>query len=199
MSEPPQPPNQDENPPTGDAVPPERRVKKDRLRTSDLRRRLRPEVEPPATVLKKAGPDAPQGGHSDLADRETSRVRLVPQTPLPPPWRVIFHATYPVRSTIGLDVRQTMTVGRNNPDTNELVDLDLTPYMAMQYGVSRQHAALIPTSEGLFLVDLGSKNGTWLNGLYLDPGQQYPLKGGDQLEFGLMKIEVRSVNRLGRS
>ena len=65
-------------------------------------------------------------------------------------------------------------------------------------GVSRQHALLLPADEGLYLIDLDSTNGTWINGLYLQPGQKYPLRTGDVVEFGLLKMLVRVVGAVPR-
>jgi Domain of unknown function (DUF6382)/FHA domain len=49
-------------------------------------------------------------------------------------------------------------------------------------GVSKHHCELIPTSEGnLELRDLGSRNGTELQGELLIPYKLYPLKDGDKL------------------
>jgi pSer/pThr/pTyr-binding forkhead associated (FHA) protein len=66
-------------------------------------------------------------------------------------------------------------------------------------GVSRQHAVLIPTMQGLFITDLESTNGTWVNGDYLMPGQRYRLEPGDIIELGLLEMTVRTVTPLRRS
>ena len=76
--------------------------------------------------------------------------------------------------------------------------LDLAPYMAIEYGVSRHHAALIPGEDALYVVDLDSTNGTWINGKYLEPGQRYMLTPGDRLELGLIRFEVRSLTQLNK-
>jgi pSer/pThr/pTyr-binding forkhead associated (FHA) protein len=51
----------------------------------------------------------------------------------------------------------------------------------------------------LQLSDLGSTNGTWINGAYLEPGQRYPLSSGDKVEVGLLRLIVRSVTLMSRS
>lgn len=50
--------------------------------------------------------------------------------------------------------------------------------------VSRHHAKIIKDDDGYFLVDLNSKNGTFLNGEQL-PGETRPLQDGDQLGIAL--------------
>jgi pSer/pThr/pTyr-binding forkhead associated (FHA) protein len=52
--------------------------------------------------------------------------------------------------------------------------------------VSKEHAYLnIPETGGTCdLVDVGSKNGTLLNGNEIAPHQSYPLNDGDEISFG---------------
>ena len=55
--------------------------------------------------------------------------------------------------------------------------------------VSRQHCLLRVTPGGAFLRDLGSRNGTLLNGSLLQ--QERPLAEGDQLQIGPVLFDVR--------
>lgn len=156
------------------------------------------ERPPAATILQEAGFDLRPGTPLPPATEEdTDRVRLVPRLPNPPAWRVIFQIGTPA-VTVGLDVRQTLIIGRSDAEMDELPGLDLTQHNALQGGVSRQHAVLIPTSDALCLSDLGSKNGTWLNGVYLEPGARYDLSPGDRLELGLLRVVVRNVTIVSR-
>ena len=50
--------------------------------------------------------------------------------------------------------------------------------------VSLQHAAIRWTGDLWEVKDLGSRNGTYLNGRRLEPGQDYRLARGDTLAFG---------------
>lgn len=51
--------------------------------------------------------------------------------------------------------------------------------------VSRQHAELIADAGGLYCVrDLGSSNGTFINGARLEPGVESPLNHNDKVRFG---------------
>jgi hypothetical protein len=156
---------------------------------------------PPATVLR----GSPPGGTGRRARPllpvmdDTHRVRLIPKIPNPPPWRIILQVDGPGQTTIGLDVRQPLVIGRLDPDGEHDPDLDLTSHLASEHGVSRQHAILIPAPEALYLADLESANGTWVNGQYLDPGVRYVLSAGDRIELGLLRLIVRTVSPLGRS
>lgn len=50
--------------------------------------------------------------------------------------------------------------------------------------ISRRHATLRPEGAGWVITDLGSSNGTFLNGQRLKPGTAYPLKPGDKILLG---------------
>lgn len=130
---------------------------------------------------------------------ETTRIRLVPAVSDSTPWRVIFAIVHPVKGMLGIDVRQGIIVGRADQDEVQPPDVDLASYHASDFGVSRHHAALVPTEDALAIVDLESKNGTWINGRYLTPGDRYRLNPGDVIELGLLRLEVRSINPLSRS
>lgn len=50
--------------------------------------------------------------------------------------------------------------------------------------VSRRHARIVASTNGLELVDDDSRNGTWHNGTRLEPGVPVPLHDRDELGFG---------------
>lgn len=154
---------------------------------------------PAATVLENPGRARRLSKKPTTRHGDTDRVRILPQLKNPPAWRVIFQVGNPIVTTVGLDVRKALVIGRADAESDELPDLDLTAHRAFHNGISRQHAALIPTSDGLFLSDLGSINGTWINGAYLDPGERCPLSTGDVIELGLLRLIVRSVSLIARS
>lgn len=54
--------------------------------------------------------------------------------------------------------------------------------------ISRRHARVEERQGRFFLVDVGSKNGTWLNGQRLVPHRPYPLTNGDEV---LLAEEIR--------
>ncbi len=83
-----------------------------------------------------------------------------------------------------------MVVGRRDPATNTAPDVDLSPHAAYQMGVSRHHAVLKWKGEQLFLFDLGSRNGTYLNAKKTIPNQPYKLHDGDELRLGKMTLRV---------
>ncbi|HEY57894.1 MAG TPA: FHA domain-containing protein [Anaerolineae bacterium] len=70
------------------------------------------------------------------------------------------------------------------------VDVDLTSHGGYEHGVSRVHAALRVTPDGVFLIDLQSSNGTFLNGLRLRPHVPYPLRHQDKVLLGTFPLQV---------
>jgi len=81
--------------------------------------------------------------------------------------------------------------GRRDPATGDKPDIDLTPFAGYRMGVSRRHAAIRPGDEnGLDLWDLGSSNGTFLNGQRLSAHRPYRLRDGDEIRLGQMMIHV---------
>lgn len=80
--------------------------------------------------------------------------------------------------------------GRADTNNPANPDIDLNPYGAVEKGVSRQHAA-IEFSEGtLILLDVGSSNGTYLNGQRLLPNQPRVLRDGDEMRLGKLVAHV---------
>ncbi len=57
--------------------------------------------------------------------------------------------------------------------------------------VSREHACIQPGSQGWNLVDLGSTNGTFLNGQRLQAHQAYLLHPGDRVTIGSVSLVLR--------
>ena len=86
------------------------------------------------------------------------------------------------------------TIGRSAEDQPILPDVDLAPYHAYDYGVSRLHASIKISQPYALLTDFDSANGTLLNGQKLSPHKPYPITHGDIFSLGKMKIQLL-VNR----
>jgi hypothetical protein len=67
--------------------------------------------------------------------------------------------------------------------------VDLSPYSAFEMGISRRHAMVRRTKTGYEICDLGSTNGTWVNGLRLIPYKTYPFNKA-QVRIGQMRLFV---------
>lgn len=82
------------------------------------------------------------------------------------------------------------TLGRVAEGQPILPDVDLSPYEAYSQGVSRLHSALKLNNNRLFITDLGSSNGTRVNGQKIMPNVDYPVNHGDVIALGKFKIQV---------
>ena len=90
-----------------------------------------------------------------------------------------------------IDLADRLTIGRQELDTSNQVDIDLMPYEGREKGISRRHATLCRTRHTLSLVDLNSTNGTYLNGIRLIPHQPRLLRDGDEICLGNMRFQMR--------
>lgn len=82
------------------------------------------------------------------------------------------------------------TLGRVAEGQPILPDVDLSPYEAYSQGVSRLHVSLKLNNLRVFITDLGSSNGTRVNGQKIMPSVDYPLNHGDVVALGKFKIQV---------
>ncbi len=90
-------------------------------------------------------------------------------------------------------VQDQLVIGRLVPDTPDQPDIDLTPYGAQRNGVSRRHVLITKEGNLLKVADLHSTNGTYLNGVRLQPRQPRLLRTGDQLSLGQLVVKVLSL------
>ena len=63
--------------------------------------------------------------------------------------------------------------------------------------VSRRHASVRPAGDALEVEDLGSRNGTWVNGARV--GGVTRLAPGDQVRLGDTVLEVEATGEAGRT
>lgn len=96
--------------------------------------------------------------------------------------------------TIPLAGQKEFTLGRITEGQPILPDIDLSPYEGYAEGVSRLHTAIRVTDRGVMIVDLGSSNGTRINGQKIVPNVNYPLKDGDMIALGKIKLQI-SIRR----
>lgn len=84
------------------------------------------------------------------------------------------------------------TVGRADPVTGIRPDIDLTP-IDSQRSISRRHSKIF-RKGGKFFVreEIGTMNGTFVNGTRVETGVPMELNPGDELRFGLVKTVFRA-------
>ncbi len=91
-----------------------------------------------------------------------------------------------------LPVAESVTVGRLTQLPGEVQpDITLNAFQAFEKGVSRFHMKIVRKSELIYAVDLGSSNGTFLNGIRLMPNQERLLRSGDELLLGKLSLKVK--------
>ena len=91
---------------------------------------------------------------------------------------------------IVLHAGEEILVGRSDTQAQAVPDLDLNPYGAAEQGVSRRHAVIRRGEDTLTLIDLGSTNGTHLNGQRLIPNQPRVLRDGDEIRMGKLAFHI---------
>jgi pSer/pThr/pTyr-binding forkhead associated (FHA) protein len=84
--------------------------------------------------------------------------------------------------------KNIITMGRNDPVSGINPTLDLTEFHGAELGVSRFHAEISITDGRYYLKDMGSTNGTYINGKKIPPYKLTPIRTGDQIRLGHLSI-----------
>jgi hypothetical protein len=96
--------------------------------------------------------------------------------------------------TLLVEVPELVVFGRFHHEPNApQPDIDLTPYGAIDKGVSRRHLQLTRDHDTIFVSDLGSANHTYLNGQRLLPHEPRILRDNDELRLGHLVLRVNFV------
>lgn len=85
---------------------------------------------------------------------------------------------------------QKLVLGRTDTSSGYAPEIDLTRFDAQSLGVSRKHAIITQRARTLYLADLGSSNGTYLNGQRLAANQPRVLRDGDNIFLGNLLVGV---------
>ena len=112
--------------------------------------------------------------------------------PKPEHWRVRLELIADHVVTLEVDVGGDVVVGRDRHAANFV---DLSAYNAEKLGVSRSHVMLRSTDTHLFIIDLGSTNGTMLNGHSIGVNTPYALLDEDLIALGNFQFKVRIAGR----
>lgn len=84
----------------------------------------------------------------------------------------------------------SITLGRADHKSTTRPDIDLTRFGAAERGVSREHARLEFKEGRLYIIDLGSTNGSFFRGERLTPNQPQILRRGDEFILGRLAVQV---------
>lgn len=103
--------------------------------------------------------------------------------------RVIFLYVKGYADPITVQMRDRMVLGRGDAREDENL-VNLEPYEASDYGVSRRHAMLILNDKQLEIVDLGSTNHTYINEVEVPEDGTQTVHDGDELRLGRLNIRL---------
>ncbi len=87
-------------------------------------------------------------------------------------------------------LNKAVHLGRLDPAAEVYPEIDLTNDGGLEKGVSRRHARILKREATVVVEDLGSINGTFINGKRLAPYLPETLQDGDHLQIGRLFIEV---------
>ena len=91
---------------------------------------------------------------------------------------------------IALPLEEQIVLGHRDPQSRHKPDVNLGPYGALNYGVSRQHAAVCRIEDRVAIADLDSTNGTYVNGRRMKPFIPLVLRDADVIALGNMVATV---------
>jgi len=93
---------------------------------------------------------------------------------------------------INIPDQDEFTIGRFVEGQVITPDVDLNLYEAFDKGVSRLHATIRinPEKNKIHLIDLGSANGSSVNGYEIPANSEVPLNHGDVLTLGKFSMKV---------
>lgn len=83
-------------------------------------------------------------------------------------------------------------IGRSSPGEGIVPAADLSA-IDLSGSVSRRHARIGKDDSSIYVEDLGSSNGSRLNGQPLRSGMQAPLSDGDELVFGSLQFHFHKI------
>jgi serine/threonine protein kinase len=131
---------------------------------------------------KAAELDTTSQDQLDLPDTETMQLRLDK-----PSGQALARIVLQDKSvTIKLPDKDMLVLGRAH--SSNMVDIDLEPYQASKFGVSRIHARMTRRGNSWWLDDLHSLNGTFVNNIEIKQGKPVALKDGDTIRLSQMSF-----------
>ena len=93
-----------------------------------------------------------------------------------------------------LSTKNEFTMGRISEGQPIMPDIDLSPYQAYAAGVSRLHGVIKRDGNRIIFMDLGSANGSYINGKRLASNVEQVLNHGDIVALGKLKMQVLIKN-----
>jgi hypothetical protein len=133
-----------------------------------------------------------QASPTEVIYRPVPRIPDLPgEAYIPRHWRIQFVGEG--GEVMGADVYDDVILGRGQ-QVRDRTGIDFTGWGAQDKGVSREHALLRPTPTCLYLVDIGSTNGTFHNVERVTPGVARELANGDIVVLGRLVLTLRIMH-----
>ena len=90
------------------------------------------------------------------------------------------------------------TIGRTSQQSTVQPDVDLSVFDAENLGVSRLHVTLRRHEDTITVIDLNSRNATFINGQRLHPQEVRVLRDGDEIRLGKLTMKVAFKHSIRR-
>ncbi|MCG8347326.1 MAG: FHA domain-containing protein [Chloroflexales bacterium] len=157
---------------------------------------------------RPAAPDLPYGGvppqpnypapQPSSFKPQAPPVQSFQQAPVAPSGMPVRNVLAPAQlfvpeegRAIKLPEASQVVIGRIDSMSSYTPDIDLTPYGAFENGVGRRHLQLSVQSGQVIAEDLGSTNGSFINGRKLSPHSPHQLRNGDELRLGTLVMRLQ--------
>jgi len=139
-------------------------------------------------------PEKTQPAEADLEEKmlDVSTEAYSAGSDVPPVLRLKIG---PRKRLVEVTLDKPIHLGRLDPSANVYPEVDLTNDGGQEYGISRKHARLYTRKGGVFVEDLGSTNGTFINGTRIASYLPEQLLDGDVLLLGRLAVVVNIVPR----
>ncbi len=131
-----------------------------------------------------------EAGNSKLSTKQLSDTAVLQNVSEVTATNTIILFIQNYREPVGLVVDNQVVLGRRLSSLRGQQYLDLEEYGAFDKGVSRTHAKLVREDDSFFVEDLGSSNGTFVNGTPIGANKSYSLTNGDELRLGDLCMTV---------
>jgi len=95
-----------------------------------------------------------------------------------------------LREAVTLSNDQSVVLGRSDVQTGFYPEIDLSPYGAKERGISREHARLHLHEGRLYVIDLGSANGTYVDGQRIDSDTPILLRSDSEILLSHLPVKV---------
>lgn len=146
-------------------------------------------ITPPAPA--QATPPPPTPPPAPPQPSAPARPQMIPATQATQPPQPGHPRIVVMPSGVYFDIsgRNEIVIGRLDPITPMIPDIDLTAHGGDDAGVSRKHSRITLAGNQYFIEDLGSSNGTTVNSVMIDPPNvRKPLNNGDQVRLGRLVL-----------